>query len=190
MKAPERHPRCPLGRSRPVWRAGRAPEKPCNTRPVPQIEDRLQALGLTLPRPLVPPTGREPHFAAVRVLGSRAYVSGQGPTDGSEMLVRGKVGRDLSAEEGAAAARLAGLAVMAALKEALGDLDRVARWVRAVGYVNCTPDFTETPVVVNGFSDLIIEVFGEEGRHARAAPGVTALPVGLPVVIEAEVEVE
>jgi enamine deaminase RidA (YjgF/YER057c/UK114 family) len=102
--------------------------------------------------------------------------------------VRGKLGRDLTVQEGYDAARLSGLSMLASLKHAFGDLDRIAGWARAVGYVNCTPDFAETFLVVNGFSDLILELWGEPGRHARAAPGVAALPLNLPVVVEATVE--
>jgi hypothetical protein len=104
------------------------------------------------------------------------------------VLVRGKVGETLSLEEGVRAARLSALSVLASLKQVLGDLDRVAGWARAVGYVNCTPGFQETFVVVNGFSNLVVELWGSAGRHARAAPGVNALPFDVPIVVDATVE--
>lgn len=153
------------------------------------IEQRLEELGLRLPRPMVPPPGRQFRFALVRVSGSRAYVSGHGPADGADYLMRGKIGETLTVEQGYEAARLCGLSMLAALKETLGDLDLVVGWLRAVGYVNCTPGFPDTFVVVNGFSDLIVEIWGERGRHARAAPGVAALPFDIPVVVEATVEI-
>jgi enamine deaminase RidA (YjgF/YER057c/UK114 family) len=92
-------------------------------------------------------------------------------------------------EEGAEAARLAALSMLAAFKQTLGDLDRIVGWVRAVGYVNCAAGFPHTFVVVNGFSSLILELWGEAGRHARSAPGVTALPFDIPIVVEAIVEI-
>jgi enamine deaminase RidA (YjgF/YER057c/UK114 family) len=152
------------------------------------VESRLAELGLGLPRPMAPPPGTEYPFALVRVCGRSAYVSGHGPADGPDYPVQGKLGQDLSAEEGYRAARLSALCMLASLKQTLRDLDRVAGWLRVVGYVNCTPDFAETFLVVNGFSDLILELWGEPGRHARAAPGVAALPLNVPVVVEATVE--
>jgi enamine deaminase RidA (YjgF/YER057c/UK114 family) len=153
------------------------------------IEARLEELGLALPRPMAPPAGAEFPFTLVRVSGDHAYVSGIGPADGADYLVQGKVGDTLTVDDGYRAARATALCVLAALKEALGDLDRVTGWVRAVGYVNCVPGFTQTFLVVNGFSDLILELWGEPGRHARAAPGVAALPLDIPVVVEATVEI-
>jgi len=152
------------------------------------IEQRLEGLGLRLPRPMAPPPGHTFPFALVRLSGGHAYVSGHGPADGTEYLMQGKVGETLSVEQGYEAARMAALSMLAALKEALGDLDRVAGWLRVVGYVNCTPGFPHTFLVVNGFSDLIVELWGDAGRHARAAPGVAALPFNIPVVVEATVE--
>jgi enamine deaminase RidA (YjgF/YER057c/UK114 family) len=153
------------------------------------IEQRLGELGLRLPRPMAPPEGHQFPFALVRISGNRAYVAGHGPADGADYLVQGKVGDTLSVEQGYDAARLAGLSMLAALKETLSDLDRVTGWLRAVGYVNCTAGFPHTFVVVNGFSDLILELWGEAGRHARAAPGVAALPFDIPIVVEATVEI-
>ncbi|HEU0248639.1 MAG TPA: RidA family protein [Gaiellaceae bacterium] len=152
------------------------------------VEQRLEELGLRLPKPMAPPPGHAFPFALVRVSGGYAYVSGHGPADGTEYLLQGKLGETLTVEQGYEAARLAALSMLAGLKETLGDLDRITGWLRAVGYVNCTPGFPHTFRVVNGFSDLIVELWGDAGRHTRAAPGVTALPFNIPVVVEATVE--
>jgi len=152
------------------------------------VAQRLDELGLRLPEPMSPPEGHEFPFALVRVSGGYAYASGHGPVDGTNYLMQGKVGDTLTVEQGYEAARLSALSMLAVLKETLGDLDRIAGWVRAVGYVNCTPGFPHTFLVVNGFSDLILELWGEAGRHARAAPGVAALPFDIPIVVEATVE--
>lgn len=152
------------------------------------IEQRLDELSLRLPAPMAPPAGADFPFALVRLSGGYAYASGHGPADGGEYLVQGKVGDTLTVEKGYEAARLCALSMLAGFKETLGDLDRIAGWVRAVGYVNCTPGFPHTFLVVNGFSDLILELWGEPGRHARSAPGVAALPLDIPVVVEATVE--
>jgi enamine deaminase RidA (YjgF/YER057c/UK114 family) len=153
------------------------------------VEERLEQLGLLLPEPMAPPAGHAFPFALVRVSGGHAYASGHGPADGTDYLMRGKVGDTLTVDQGYEAARLSALSMISALKATLGDLDRITGWVRAVGYVNCTPGFQHTFVVVNGFSDLILDLWGETGRHARAAPGVAALPFDVPVVVEATVEI-
>ena len=154
-----------------------------------RIDDRLAELGLELPRPFAAPPGVEFKFDLVRMSGGLAYVSGHGPVDGDRTLVAGKVGADVSAEGGAEAARLTGLAILASLRAALGDLDRVAGWAKALGLVNCAPGFNGTPAVINGFSDLILEVWGpDRGRHARSAIGVAELPFDWPVEVEAVVE--
>ncbi|WUH98482.1 RidA family protein [Spirillospora sp. NBC_00431] len=150
---------------------------------------RLAELGLTLPRPMVPPPEMDYGFALVRLSGGYAHVSGHGAVDGSDPLMRGTVGDDLTIEQGYRAARLAGLSMLASLDEALGDLDRITGWVRVVGYVNAMPGFPYTSLAVNGFSDLITDLWGAAGEHARAAPGVVALPLNLPVVVEATVEI-
>jgi len=155
-----------------------------------RIEDRLAELGLELPKPFAPPPGVEFKFDLVTVSGDLAYVSGHLPTDGAEVLRQGKVGSDVSVEEGYEAARLTGLAIIASLKQELGELDRVGRWVKALGLVNCAPGFSKTPAVVNGFSDLVLEIWGEAGRHARAAIGAAELPLDVPVEVEAVVEVK
>src|SRR3954447_16940888 len=153
-----------------------------------QIEERLTALGLALPGPFSAPPGLELPFEFVRVAGDVAYVSGHGPMDGSRVLVQGKVGAEVDLERGYAAARATALSMLASLKAELGDLDRVRAWVKALGLVNCAPGFNQTPAVINGFSDLILELWGEAGRHARSAIGVAELPFDMPVEIEAIVQ--
>jgi enamine deaminase RidA (YjgF/YER057c/UK114 family) len=154
-----------------------------------RIEDRLADLGLELPKPFAPPPGVEFKFDLVRTSGELAYVSGHLPTDGAEVLATGKVGADVSVEDGYEAARLTGLAILASLRQELGDLDRVRRWVKALGLVNCAPGFSMTPAVINGFSELIIDLWGEDGRHARSAIGASELPFDVPVEVEAIVEI-
>jgi enamine deaminase RidA (YjgF/YER057c/UK114 family) len=150
-----------------------------------RIESRLEELGLTLPEPLVLPG----NFQLVKVHDGLAYVAGHGPFDGSTVLVEGLIGRDLTLEDGYEAARLVGLSILASLKRELGDLDRVTSWVRAVGYVHCAPGFGENARVLNGFSDLIVELWGEAGRHARSAPGQGPSPLNVPVIVDAIVAV-
>ncbi len=153
------------------------------------IERRLAELGLALPAPTRSPPGARLPFAWVHVAGNRALVSGHGPTtpDGSLAHPLGKVGAEVTLEEGYAAARLTALAVLASLKQAIGDLDRIERWVRVFGMVNSAPGFDRQPAVINGFSDLVLEVFGaERGQHARSAVGMAELPFRIPVEIEAE----
>lgn len=154
------------------------------------IEQRLQALGLVLPAPLQLPPGATLPFPWVRIVGSRALVSGHGPTnaDGSLAHPLGKVGAELTVEQGYAAARLTGLAILASLQRELGDLDRIERWVRVFGMVNSAPGFNRQPAVINGFTDLIVAVFGSEaGAHARSAVGMAELPFNIPVEVEGEV---
>ncbi len=156
------------------------------------IEARLQELGLQLPAPLKLPPGVVLNFPWVRVHGDRAFVSGHGALapDGSLAQPLGKVGLDLSLEQGHEAARLTGLAILASLKATLGDLDRVETWLRVFGMVNSAEGFDRYPAVINGFSDLIVSVFGaERGAHARSAVGMAGLPFNLPVEIEAEIAI-
>jgi enamine deaminase RidA (YjgF/YER057c/UK114 family) len=156
-----------------------------------QIEAKLEAIGLVLPEPLKT-TGMRLPFAPVRIRGNRAYISGHGPQnpDGTVAGPLGKVGEAVSQEQAYQAARLTALAILGSLKRALGDLDRVTAWLRVFGMVNSAPGFTQQPAVINGFSDLILELYGEEvGQHARSAVGMAGLPLGMPVEIEAEVEV-
>ena len=154
-----------------------------------QVEDRLDELGLSLPAPFAPPPGVEFKFDLVRVQGGLAYVSGHLPVDGDRVLAQGKVDADVSVEDAYEAARLTGLSILASLKQELGELDRVTGWVKALGLVNCSPGFSKTPAVINGFSELILEVWGEAGRHSRSAIGAAELPFDVPVEVEAIVEV-
>jgi enamine deaminase RidA (YjgF/YER057c/UK114 family) len=141
---------------------------------VPSPEERLRELGIELPEPAVPVAN---YVTRVQV-GDFLFTSGHGSDH------QGKVGEDMTLEEGYEAARATGLRVLATTRDALGSLDRVVRVVQIIGMVNCTPDFTQQPQVINGFSDLLVEVFGEEtGRGARAAVGMVSLPSGIPVEI-------
>ena len=151
--------------------------------------DKLSELGLELPAPMAAPPGVVLPFELVRLSGGHGYVSGHGPWDGSDIEVRGKVGGDVSLEQGYEAARLTALSMLASLQQELGDLDRVTGWVKALGLVNCAPGFNNTPAVINGFTDLIIELWGDAGRHARSAIGAGELPFDMSVEVEAIVEV-
>jgi hypothetical protein len=154
------------------------------------VEEKLRALGLALPEPTRAPPDVKLPFVWVRVVGDRGLVSGHGPTnpDGTLAPPFGKVGAAVTLEQGYAAARLTALAILASLKRELGDLERVDRWVRAFGMVNAAPGFDRQPAVINGFSDLILELWGpDRGQHARSAVGLAELPFGMPVEIEAEV---
>jgi enamine deaminase RidA (YjgF/YER057c/UK114 family) len=156
-----------------------------------RIEERMTALGLALPEPLKAPPGVVLPFQFVRVSGSKAFISGHGPTnaDGSLAAPLGKVGREVTPEQAYVAARLTGLAILGSLKRALGDLDRITAWNRVFGMVNSAPGFNRQPGVINGFSDLILEVFGPSiGAHSRSAVGMAELPFDIPVEIEGEVE--
>ena len=154
-----------------------------------RVDERLAELGLDLPAPPTAPPGVDLPFKWVRVSGDHAYVSGHGPLDGGEVLVRGKVGADVSPERGYEAARLTGLSILASLKRELGDLDRVTGWVKALGLVNCAPGFSGTPGVINGFTELVVDVWGDVGRHARSAIGAAELPFDMSVEVEAILEV-
>lgn len=153
-----------------------------------RIEARLEELGLSLPPKLTMPNAALP-FDSVRIVGDRAVISGhgaQGP-DGQLIGPFGKVGAGVSVEEAYQSARLVALSMLASLKRELGDLDRVVQWVKLLGMVNSAPDFDRQPAVINGASDLILELYGDAGRHARSAVGVGALPWRIPVEIEGEV---
>lgn len=157
-----------------------------------RIEQRLAALGLQLPPPMTPPAGVALPFRAVRLVGTRALISGHGPqnADGSLAAPLGKLGRELEVEQGYTAARLTALSILGSLQRTLGDLDRIAAWGRVFGMVNCVPGFHRQPAVINGFSDLILELFGPEvGAHARSAVGMAELPFNIPVEIEGELEI-
>jgi enamine deaminase RidA (YjgF/YER057c/UK114 family) len=157
-----------------------------------RVEAKLEELGLVLPEPMRVPEGLRMPFSWVRVRGDRAYVSGHIAlnTDGSVAKPLGKVGAEVSAEEGYESARLVALAHLASLKRAIGDLDRVSAWLRVFAMVNAAPSFDRTPLVTNGYSDLILELYGPEvGAHARSSIGM-AIPLNAPVNCEAEVEID
>jgi enamine deaminase RidA (YjgF/YER057c/UK114 family) len=157
---------------------------------VSTIDERLRALGLQLPEPLKLPPGAKLPFPWVRIVGDRALISGHGPTNADGTMARplGKVGAEVTEAQAYEAARLTGLAILGSLQRELGSLDRIVAWVRILGMVNSAPGFGRQPAVINGFSDLILEVFGEErGAHARSAVGMAELPFGIPVEIEGEV---
>jgi hypothetical protein len=159
---------------------------------MPGIERRLEQLGIILPQPLKLPTGMVLPFPWVRIMGTRALISGHGPTnqDGSLAQPLGKVGSDVSQEQAFVAARLTGLAMLGSLQRELGTLDRISCWIRIFGMVNSAPGFNQQPAVINGFSNLILEVFGPGiGSHARSAVGLAELPFNIPVEIEGEVEI-
>lgn len=156
------------------------------------VESRLAQLGLVLPRPLVMPPGVTLPFPWVRVRGNRAFISGHGPLNADGTLARplGKVGLEVTPEEAKAAARLVGLSILSSLKGELGDLDRVTAWLKILGMVNSAPGFNRQPDVINGFTELIVSLYGpERGAHARSAVGMAALPFDIPVEIEGEVEI-
>ena len=152
-----------------------------------RFEERLKELGITLPVTGAP-LGNYVHAKRV---GNLLYLSGKQPPDSDGKTPRGKLGAGMSVDEGYRHARGCGLMLIAAMREALdGDLDRVAEIVKVLGMVNAAPDFEDHPKVINGCSDLFIEVFGEHGRHARSAVGMSSLPGGIPVEIEVIVAVK
>ncbi len=157
------------------------------------IEAKLAELGLVLPEPTKVPQGVVLPFSWVRIHGNRAAIAGHVALnlDGSLASPFGKVGEEVSPEQGYNAAKLTALAMLASLKRALGDLDRVSAWLRVFGMVNTAPNFNQTPAVINGFSDLILQLYGpDRGAHARSAVGMAMLPFGTPVEIEAEVVID
>jgi enamine deaminase RidA (YjgF/YER057c/UK114 family) len=150
-----------------------------------RVDDRLAELGLELP----PPTKALASYVPVVVSSGLAFVSGQTPSSEGVAMFTGKVGAEVTVEQAQAAARQCALQALSVLREALGDLDRVLRIVALTVYVATAPGFTEPHSAANGASDLLIEVFGEEGRHARAAIGVAELPLGVPVEVSVTAEV-
>ena len=148
-------------------------------------EDKIKNLGIDLTHPAAPVANYVP---AVRT-GNLVYLSGKGPTQSDGTMMSGKVGSDLDIDQGYEAARLVGIQLLAALREHLGDLDRVSQVVKVLGMVNSSPDFEDHPKVINGCSDLLVSVFGENGKHARSAVGMGSLPGQIPVEIELIVEV-
>jgi len=156
-----------------------------------RIESKIHSLGLSLPPPTQPPPGVVLPFQFVHVVGRRVLISGHGPQnpDGSFALPLGKLGRELNVEQGYLAARLTALSILGSLHRAVGDLDRISAWVRVFGMVNSAAGFHQQPNVINGFSDLILDVFGPVvGAHSRSAVGLAELPFNIPVEIEGEVE--
>jgi len=157
-----------------------------------EIEAKLERMGLSLPGPFVPPTGLTLPFKPIIVRGSHVYLAGHAPQQANGMAAEplGKVGQELTVEQGYEAARLVALSMLGTLKREIGDLDRVVSWLRVFGMVNVAPGFTATTPVINGFSDLIVELYGpERGAHTRSAVGMAVLPLNLPVEVEAEVEI-
>ena len=152
---------------------------------MPQVEDKLKEMGHELPSP---PSPLANYIPGCRT-GNLVFLSGVGPrsTDGS--MSTGKLGREFTVEQGYAAARTCALNLLANLKSVIGDLDGVVHIVKVLGMVNCEPEFGQQPQVINGCSDLLVEAFGERGRHARSAVGMNGLPNGIPVEIEMIVEV-
>jgi len=146
------------------------------------VAERLTKLGITLPEPIRPVANYVRHVQT----GNLLFISGTGPTNAAPT---GKVGTDLTVDQGYAAAREVGLQIIATVRDALGDLDRVTRVVKVLGMVNCAPGFGDQPAVINGCSDLLVEVFGDAGRHTRSAVGFVALPNQIAVEIEATFEV-
>lgn len=152
-----------------------------------KYEEALARLGLSIPEPTIPVANYVPYVIA----GKMVYVSGQIPQRDGQVVFVGKVGRDFTVEQGQEAARDCALNIIALVRHAAGgDLDRVARCVKLGGFVNSTPDFSDHPRVMNGASDLMVAAFGERGRHARAAVGVSSLPRGVAVEVDAVFELE
>jgi len=143
------------------------------------IAERLVSLGLTLP-PVSPPVA---NYVGCVVDGDTVFVGGHGPVDG-ERVIRGKVGKDLSLDDGRAAAKMTALSILATLQSELGSLDRIERMIKVFGMVNVAPGFNQTPAVIDGCSDLLVDVFGDAGRHTRSAVGLAELPFDIAVEIE------
>jgi enamine deaminase RidA (YjgF/YER057c/UK114 family) len=149
------------------------------------VEERIKELGIILPEPGAPVA----NYVNSARTGNLVFMAGKGPRMSDGTYIAGKLGVDLTIEEGYAAARQTGIQQLAALKAEVGDLNKVVRIVKVLGMVNSAPDFTDQPKVINGFSDLMVEVFGDRGKHARAAVGMVSLPVGIACEVEMIVEV-
>ena len=149
-------------------------------------EERLQELNIELFEPTKPVA----NFVKAVTVGNMVYLSGHGPSNALGASIQGKLGDDLSVEEGREAARLSAISLLSSLKAEIGDLNRVKRIVKVTGMVNATPEFTDHPMVINGCSDLLVKVFGEKGKHARSAVGMGSLPFNIAVEIEMIVEIE
>lgn len=150
------------------------------------IEEKLKELGITIPEPAKPVAAYVPAV----VSGNLVYTAGQIPLKDGQLAFKGKVGQDLTLEQGYEAAKVCTLNCLAAIKGVLGSLDRVKRIVKVTGFVNSAPGFTDQPKVVNGASELLVQVFGEQGKHARSAVGVAELPLNAAVEVEMIVEFE
>jgi|TARA_B110000263_G_C15290902_1_gene503271 enamine deaminase RidA (YjgF/YER057c/UK114 family) len=167
----------------------------CNKKNEPfydyNIEEKITSLGYTLPEPNTPVANYVSTVSFAKNKHSKlVYVSGTGPKTKDGVYITGKLGKDLTIEDGYFAAQITGLNILAALKKEVGDLNNIKRFVKVIGMVNSTPDFEQQPAVINGFSDFIVEVFGERGKHARSAVGMVSLPSGIAVEIEVIVEVK
>ena len=149
------------------------------------VEEKLQELGIVLPYPAKPAGSYKPCV----IVDNTAYISGQGPLLEDGSFAKGIVGKDLSLELAQEHAQKCGLAILSALKNEIKDLDRVEQLIKLTGFVNCLDNFTQQPQVINGCSDLMQKIFGEKGIHARAAVGVSSLPLGFSVEIEAVIKV-
>ncbi len=151
-----------------------------------KIEKRLEELGIELPLPATPVA----NYVTTVQTGNLVFTSGHGPGTGEGKIYKSQLGTDASVDDGYASARQVALGLISTLKHALGDLDRIKRVVKVVGFINSSADFTDQPAVLNGASDLFVEVFGDKGKHARSAVGMVQLPGGIPVEIEMIVEIE
>jgi enamine deaminase RidA (YjgF/YER057c/UK114 family) len=149
------------------------------------VEERIKELGLELRIPGAPVA----NYVNAVIAGDLVFMAGKGPRSGESSFITGKVGSDLTLEQGYEAARLAAIEQLSALKAEIGDLNRVVRIVKVLGMVNADPEFTDHSKVVNGFSDLMVEVFGERGKHARAAVGMSSLPLGFACEVEMVVQI-
>lgn len=158
-----------------------SPQAPSGT----DVYTKLEELDITLPDPGTPAA----NYIPVRTSGNLVFLSGHGPRTASGQLMTGKVGKDLTLDEGYQAARLTGLNLLASLQKEIGDLNRVERFIKVLGMVNVGDSFTDMPLVINGFSDLVVEIFGERGKHARSAVGMASLPRNIAVEIEMIVEI-
>jgi len=149
-------------------------------------EAKLKEKGITLNAPSTPVAN---YVNAVRV-GNLLYLSGRGPSQSDGVYITGKLGKELTIEQGYAAARLTAINHLSVIKSELGSLNKVKRIVKVLGMVNCTEDFKDQPKVINGYSDLMVEIFGDKGKHARSAVGMSSLPFGMAVEVEVIIEVE
>lgn len=150
------------------------------------FDKKLKDMGIEL---FAPPKPMANYVRSVRT-GNLVFLAGHGPTKAEGSNITGKLGKDMTIEQGYEAARQTGIALLSSLKGEIGDLNKVKRIVKVFGMVNCTPEFTDQPKVINGFSDLMVNLFGDKGKHARSAVGMISLPNGIAVEIEMIVEVE